>query len=249
MRILLSPAKKMNVVDDSLEAAGLPVFLEETGRLLDWMRGLTFEEIRGLWGCNEKLAKMNFERLVHMDLRRNLTPALLAFEGIAYQYMAPTVFERGQYAYVQEHLRILSGFYGILKPMDGVVPYRLEMQAKGAPDGAGNLYEFWGRKLYSEVMDGERLLINLASKEYFKVVEKYLTPEDTCITCVFGELEGEKVVQKGVYAKMARGSMVRFLAENGIQRAEEMKGFSSLGYGFSEALSSEREYVFLKRQG
>lgn len=123
------------------------------------------------------------------------------YDGIQYTYMAPIVFEDGHYDYVQEHLRILSGFYGVVKPMDGVVPYRLEMQAKAAVDGCKNLYDFWGDDLYREVVDDSHILIGLASKEYSKCIEKYLQPEDRYITCVFGEPEGEKIVQKGVYCK------------------------------------------------
>ena len=109
-----------------------------------------------------------------MDLQSSLTPALLAYDGIQYTYMAPAVFEDGQFDYVQEHLRILSGFYGVVKPMDGVVPYRLEMQAKAVVDEYKNLYDFWGDDLYREVMDESRILVNLASKEYSKCIEKYL---------------------------------------------------------------------------
>jgi cytoplasmic iron level regulating protein YaaA (DUF328/UPF0246 family) len=114
--------------------------------------------------------------------------------------------------YVQEHLRILSGFYGVMRPMDGVVPYRLEMQAKVAVCGHKNLYDFWGDSLYREVIGDSRIVINLASEEYSKCIERYLQLDDRYITCIFGELEGDKVVQKGVYAKMARGEMVRFMA-------------------------------------
>lgn len=113
-----------------------------------------------------------------MDLRKNLTPALLSYDGIQYTYMAPVVFEDGQYDYVQEHLRILSGFYGVLKPMDCVVPYRLKMQAKAAVAGYKNLYDFWGYSLYQEVADDSRVIVNLASKEYSKCIEKYLQPGD-----------------------------------------------------------------------
>ena len=95
-----------------------------------WMNTLSFEESRKLWDCNEKIAELNVQRLAKMELRRGLTPAILSYEGIQYQYMAPAVFEESQYEYIQKHLRILSGFYGILKPMDGVTPYRLEMQSK-----------------------------------------------------------------------------------------------------------------------
>ena len=246
MRIIISPAKKMNVREDILNYRNLPVFLEETDRIMDWMKSLSLEEAKTLWGCNEKLAKQNFERFAKMELRRRLTPAIRSYEGIQYQYMAPAVFENQMLAYVQEHLRILSGFYGVLKPLDGVTPYRLEMQAKAKVDGAGDLYDFWGDRLYREVLDDSHIIINLASKEYSKCVEKYLLPKDRFITCIFGELSNGKVVQKGTYAKMARGEMVRFMAENNISEPEEMKQFNRLGYRFLDYLSTDMEYVFIK---
>lgn len=246
MRIIISPAKKMNVREDILNYRNLPVFLEETDRIMDWMKSLSLEEAKTLWGCNEKLAKQNFERFAKMELRRRLTPAILSYEGIQYQYMAPAVFENQMLAYVQEHLRILSGFYGVLKPLDGVTPYRLEMQAKAKVDGTGDLYDFWGDRLYREVLDDSHIIINLASKEYSKCVEKYLLPENRFITCIFGELSNGKVVQKGTYAKMARGEMVRFMAENNISEPEDMKQFSRLGYHFADHLSTDMEYVFIK---
>ena len=193
MRIIISPAKKMNVREDILNYRNLPVFLEETDRIMDWMKSLSLEEAKTLWGCNEKLAKQNFERFAKMELRRRLTPAILSYEGIQYQYMAPAVFENQMLAYVQEHLRILSGFYGVLKPLDGVTPYRLEMQAKAKVDGAGDLYDFWRDRLYREVLDDSHIIINLASKEYSKCVEKYLLPKDRFITCIFGELSNDSV--------------------------------------------------------
>ena len=130
MKIILSPAKKMNVVSDLLAPQGMPAFLDQTEEILAWLRTKSYGELKKLWGCNDKIAEQNMDRLRHMDLHRNLTPAILSYEGIAYQYMAPSVFEDRQLEYVQEHLRILSAFYGVLKPADGVTPYRLEMQAK-----------------------------------------------------------------------------------------------------------------------
>lgn len=246
MRIILSPAKKMNVENDTLTYVDLPVFMKDTENILDWMQKLSYEEAKKLWGCNDQIAELNFQRFAQMDLYSQLTPAILSYEGIAYQYMAPAIFEDGQFDYVQEHLRILSGFYGVLKPMDGVTPYRLEMQAKARISGTRNLYDYWGNRLYQEVLDQSRIIVNLASKEYSKCVEKYLKPEDTYITCIFGEMEKEKIVQKGVYAKMARGEMVRYMAEHQVEEPEEMKRFDRLGYQFSEELSTEKEYVWLK---
>ena len=155
MKIILSPAKKMNVDSDTLSYKGLPVYLEQTEEIAAWLKEKNFEELKQLWKCNEKIAGQNMERLKNMDLYRNLTPAVLSYEGIAYQYMAPAVFEDRQLSYVQEHLRILSAFYGVLKPMDGVTPYRLEMQAKASIGSAKDLYELWGRLLKSAMISPE----------------------------------------------------------------------------------------------
>lgn len=162
--------------------------------------------------------------------------------------MAPAVFEDGQYDYVQDHLRILSGFYGVVKPMDGVVPYRLEMQAKAAVSNCKNLYDFWGGSLYWEVIDDSRIIINLASKEYSGCIEKYLQPDDRYITCIFGELEGNKVVQKGIYAKMARGAMVRFMAGIHAETPEQIRDFNWSGYHYDSDRSSGSEYVFIRTE-
>ncbi len=230
MRIIISPAKQMRVDTDLFVCSALPVFMEKTEILMQWIQSLSYAEQKKLWVCNDKIARQNAERFAHMDLRKNLTPALLSYDGIQYTYMAPAVFEDGQYDYVQENLRILSGFYGVVKPMDGVVPYRLEMQAKANVAGYKNLYDFWGDSLYREVLDGSRTIINLASKEYSKCIEKYLKPDDRYITCVFGEPEGDKVVQKGVYAKMARGEMVRFMAGIHAGTPDQIKEFNWSGY-------------------
>lgn len=246
MKIIISPAKKMNVDTDTFACTALPVFLEKTEILMDWVKTLSFEEAKKLWACNDKIAELNFRRFCEMDLKRNLTPALISYEGIQYQYMAPSVFTETEWEYVQEHLRILSGFYGVLKPLDGVTPYRLEMQAKAGVHDTKNLYDFWDDSLYQEAAKGDRRIINLASKEYSKCIEKYLMPEDTYITCVFGELKNGRVVQKGTQAKMARGEMVRYMAETSLEEPEKMKNFNRLGYHFCEELSTQREYIFLK---
>ena len=238
MKIIISPAKKMNEETDILAYEGQPVFMDNTEEIMLWMQALSYEEAKKLWGCNDSIARQNFERFQQMDLYKRLTPAILSYEGIAYQYMAPSVFANGEFSYVQEHLRILSAFYGVVKPMDGVTPYRLEMQAKAKIAGTKDLYDYWGDRIYREVLDDSHVIVNLASKEYAKCVEKYLTDKDRYITCVFGEISGGKIVQKGVYAKMARGEMVRYMAEHNVEQPEEMKGFDRLGYIFREDLSN-----------
>ena len=247
MKIILSPAKKMITDIDTIEPVALPEFIDKTTEILNWLKDKSKEELKAIWKCNDKILEQNFHRLENMDLYQMLTPAVLSYEGIAFQYMAPSVFEIQQFEYLQNHLRILSAFYGILKPMDGVTPYRLEMQAKVAIGDAKNLYEYWGDLLYCSLIDESRIIINLASKEYSKCIEKYLTPQDRYITVTFCELSGDKMITKGTYAKMARGEMVRYMAENNIENPVQIQKFERLGYSFRADLSSDSEYVFERK--
>ena len=244
MKIILSHAKKMITDTDSIEPIGLPEFIDKTTEILSWLRDKSKEELKAVWKCNDKILEQSFYRLENMNLYQMLTPAVLSYEGITFQYMAPSVFEDRHFAYVQNHLRILSAFYGVLKPMDGVTSYRLEMQSRVGIGDAKNLYEYWGNLLYRSVIDDSRVIINLASKEYSKCIEKYLTPQDRYITITFCELSGNKLVTKGTYAKMVRGEMVRFMAENNIENPVEIQKFDRIGYSFRSDLSSDSEYVF-----
>ncbi len=245
MRIILSPAKKMRF-DDGLLWKDLPVFLDRTQQLVEAMQRMEPAELKQLWQCNDQIAALNVERLANMELRRNLTPAILAYEGIAYQRMAPGVFTSQELSYVQKNLRILSGFYGILRPFDGVTPNRLEMQAKLAVDGAKDLYAFWGDSLVRELIKETDCIINLASKEYSTAVSKYLPNSVRFITCTFGELKNGKVIEKATMCKMARGEMVRFMAQNQITDPEEIKSFSILDFCYSPEHSNAEKFVFLR---
>lgn len=245
MKIILSPAKKMKK-DDDLGFYDLPIFLDKTKGILKCLKSLSKNELKGIWKCNDKIADENIDRLEKMNLEGDLTPAILAYDGIAYKYMAPSVFEDNQFSYVQDHLRILSAFYGVLKPMDGVIPYRLEMQAKLRVGDYKDLYTYWGDNLYKSIVDESHVIINLASKEYSKCIEKYLNERDRYITITFCELLNGKLVTKGTYAKMARGEMVRYMAENNISDVEKIKSFDRLDYVYRSELSSDDEYVFEK---
>lgn len=247
MKIILSPAKKMKKKTDLLNAIGIPVFINDTKEILSLLKTKDRDELQRIWKCNDKLTDENIERIANMDLNSGLTPAILSYEGIAYQYMSPAVFDEEQLAYIQEHLRILSAFYGVVKPMDGVVPYRLEMQAKITIEEKKDLYEFWGSRIYNEVRDESGIFINLASKEYYKCIDKYLMPTDRFITCDFVEDVNGKLITKGTYAKMARGEMVRYMAERKVEEVENLKEFNGLGYVFREDLSSDNKFVFERK--
>ena len=247
MRIIISPAKKMNVDTDSLPVRDLPAFLEQTEELCRELQSKSPEALQKLWKCNDQIAALNVERLRQMDLRRNLTPAVLAYEGIQYQYMAPNVFTNREYDYIQEHLRILSGFYGVLRPFDGVTPYRLEMQAKLKIREAKDLYSYWGNKLAEHIFGETDCIINLASREYSICVSKYLRPAVRFVTCVFGEEKDGKIIEKGTMCKMARGEMVRYMAEHQLTQPKELQSFDRLDYAFDSDRSDEHTYVFVKR--
>ena len=249
MRIIIAPAKKMNTDLDSLPPKALPQFLKQTERLMSALQAMSPKELQTLWKCNDAIAGLNVERLRDMDLRRRLTPAVLSYEGIQYRYMAPSVFEIDQFAYRQEPLRILSGFYGLLRPFDGVTPYRLEMQAHLSVDGHKDLYDFWGTKLADQLASETDFVLNLASKEYSRAVEPHLPPAVRFLTCTFGELKGGRVVEKGTICKMARGQMVRWLAENNATDPEDLKDFADLDYRFSSTRSTENCYVFIRTSG
>ena len=223
MRIIIAPAKRMVVDTDSFAMDSLPQFLEQTERLKAALQSMSPQDLQALWKCNDAIAKLNIERLAQMDLRRNLTPAIFSYEGIQYRYMAPGVMETAHLDYLREHLRILSGFYGLLRPFDSVTPYRLEMQAKLEVDSCRDLYQFWGDRLAHQLASETDVVLNLASKEYSKAVETHLPKTMQFITCVFGESKDGKVIEKGTKCKMARGQMVRWLAENQIKSPEDLQ--------------------------
>lgn len=248
MKIIISPAKKMNGNTDSFECHSLPYFLSQSEQLLAQLRSMSYEELKSLWKCSDSIARQNVERIERMDLRRNLTPAILAYEGIQYQHMAPGVFSAQALAYIQDHLRILSGFYGILRPFDGVTPYRLEMQAKLAVGEKEDLYAFWGDLIAKALFSDTDLVVDLASKEYRQCISPYVPAEGRLLTCVFGEWTGNKIIEKGTMCKMARGEMVRFMAEAQIEDKEGLQSFHALGFHFSLEHSEENIYVFLKER-
>ena len=245
MRIIISPAKKMNIDRDSFAVEATPQFLADTERLMAALGAMSDGELQTLWKCYDAIAQQNVARLRDMDLRRGLTPAILSYEGIQYRYMAPRVMEAGQLDYLRERLRILSGFYGLLRPFDGVTPYRLEMQARLSVDGAKDLYAFWGCRLAENLAGETDWVLNLASKEYSRAVEPHLPPGVRFLTCTFGEWRDGKVVEKGTLCKMARGQMVRWLAENRIEQAEDIRAFSDLEYRFAPDLSDMDHFTFI----
>lgn len=245
MKIIISPAKRMRTQTDLLEETDKPVYLKEAAWLHKLLSGYTKPELKNLLHANDAITELNYSRYQNMDLNSSLTPALLAYVGLQYQSMAPDVFTYGQWAYAKENIKILSGFYGILSACDGIVPYRLEMQAKLSAGGFPDLYGFWGDKIYRELVKEDCVILNLASKEYSKAVEPYIEQGVRFISCVFGTESEGKLRIKATQAKIARGEMVGWLAENQIHDPEMLKEFSVRGYRYRHDLSLPDRFVFV----
>lgn len=257
MRFIISPAKKMNVADDMFAWRDLPRLLPQTEQILDKLRTLSYEELKAVWKCSDKLAVLNYERVRNMSLLRGLSPAVFSYEGIQYQHLAPQVMTADQLEYLQEHLRILSGFYGVLRPFDGVTPYRLEMQANLPVAGAKDLYDFWGSQLFDTLREEAPVIVNLASVEYAKAIEGHVKRaalsgdrDVSMVTCLFGTLKDGKLIQRSTEAKAARGSFVRWCAENQVESPGEFVKFDVMGYRYNGMLSTKycvsEKLVFVK---
>ncbi len=245
MRVIISPAKKMNNSSD-MEYMSLPIFQKEAADIFETLKKKSYDELKALWKCSDRLTRENMEHLARTEVVKNRMPALLAYEGIQYQYMKPSIFTNEEWAYVQEHVRIISGIYGVLKPLDGIVPYRLEMQAKLALGETQDLYGFWGTRLHDSIYSETDVVIDLASDEYSRCIRQGKTEEQRYVQCVFAVQEDDKLKVKGTWAKMARGEMVRYMAVHGVQSLEELKDFSGLGYVYNEQASDFEHLVFIK---
>ena len=246
MKIIISPAKKMRR-EEYVAPLHRPMFLKEAGELLSFLRSLSDSEMAKVWKVKGALLSSSLSSLSMLSLEDIGSPAIFSYDGIQYTYMSPSSFTDSMLEYAEKNLRIISGLYGLLKPLDGVGTYRLEMESPISIPGYGDLYSYWGGKIASSLMEDDRLLVNLASAEYSKAVLPYLPSTVTVVTPVFLDWEKGRYVSKGVYAKMERGEMVRFLAETGAESVEDIKKFSSRGYEFSRFLSDSNTLCFVRK--
>ena len=248
MKIVISPAKTINETSVlSTERYSTDIFPKEIAEVHAALKPLSPQKLSDLMGISSKLAELNWQRNQTFAMPftpENARPALFAYDGDVYEGLDAYSLSETQIDKLQGSLRILSGLYGVLKPLDLIAPYRLEMGIKLPV----NLYAFWKEKitqaLNNELQKGE-LFINLASEEYFKAIDttKLKVP---VITPVFKDYKGDTLKIISFYAKKTRGRMVRFLAENEIHSVEDLKGFNADGYAFAEQFSKGNELVFIR---
>lgn len=266
LQVIISPAKQMRAAQDAFEVLGIPPFVRETARLhralLDIERNEGSGGLQALWNVSDRLLTTCLDTLHEFmpvlsdagladpDIARRISPAVMSYHGIQYQSMAPEVMDAAQLDWLQNHLWILSGLYGCVRPLHAVEPYRLEMGAKLVVDGARDLYAFWGDKLAGAIApaDSNATIVNLASAEYAKAVLPRLTTDVAVVTCLFGEgFRNGKPIQRSTASKKARGSMVRWMAENKLEDASELTAFD-VGYRHFPELSNKNTLVFLNEQ-
>ncbi len=256
MLLVISPAKNLDYdTPANTTEFTQPDFLQESQQLIDELRHLAPQDISKLMSISDKLGVLNYDRFQAWAPpfdSDNAKQAVLAFNGDVYSGLNATSFQSDDFAFAQQHLRILSGLYGLLRPLDLMQPYRLEMGTKFANQQGRNLYEFWGEKI-TEALNGQlqalesRVLVNLASNEYFKSVKPKALQADI-ITPVFKDWKGDKYKIISFYAKKARGLMCEFAIKHRVQDVEALKAFDSEGYAFNEAMSSAKEWVFTRNQ-
>ncbi|WP_299103884.1 peroxide stress protein YaaA [uncultured Tenacibaculum sp.] len=252
MKIIISPAKSLDFESKvSTELYTQPQFLEESSKLNKKLKTLSRKKLSELMKISPDLAALNYER--NQVWNPDFTPdnakqAVFAFTGEVYRGLDVNSLEEDKLPVLQEKLRILSGLYGLLKPLDLMQPYRLEMGTKLKVGRKENLYKFWGDSVaeaLNEEMEGNELFVNLASAEYFKVIPKKVL-KVPMITPVFKDFKNGQYKTIMTFAKKARGLMVRYIVDNDITTLEGLKGFDTDGYGFSEEMSTETELVFTR---
>lgn len=252
MIAVISPAKSIKF-DEEIQAKNLtvPSFRKESEALIAELRKIKVKDVSKLMDISDELGQLNFERYKtwkQPDLKNGAKPVSLVFKGDVYRGMNAADFSSADFDFAQKHLRILSGLHGLLRPLDVIFPYRLEMGTGLKTKAGKNLYEFWGDKItekLNEDLGKDDVLINLASNEYFKVVHpKKLKAK--IIACEFKDFKNGKYISIMTFAKLARGYMARYIVKNKIEKPEKLKGFDSNDYSFNAKMSDEVNWVFTR---
>ena len=249
MKIFISPAKKINeekILYDNSKTSKF-YFQKEVNYLINELKEYSVSEIKKLMNLSDNLSHLNFDRFQNWNLKSDkVCPSIYMFQGDVYKGLKATSFNNDQLDFAQQNLRIISGLYGLLKPLDLIYPYRLEMGTKMITNKAKNLYEFWGNKLRDFLTDeisNDEIIINLASNEYSKSLN-LKTISNKVITPVFKDFKNGRLKVISFFAKRARGEMANFIISNKITNSNDLKLFNYEGYKYSE--SSNHEKVFTR---
>jgi uncharacterized protein len=254
MLLVLSPSKTLDYVSPLPKLTPTqPALLKDAQQLIGQLRGYTPAQLSKLMDISDKLAQLNVQRYQDFSVpftAKNARPALLAFKGDVYEGMDTLNYGEKELAFAQAHLRILSGLYGVLRPLDLMQPYRLEMGTALKGTHGKDLYSFWGKRITAQLNEAmathrTKLLVNLASEEYFKAV-KPAALEGKLLTLSFKERKGNALKVVGLFAKRARGMMADYIIQERIDTPKPLQGFNREGYRYDEELSSDAQWVFVR---
>ena len=249
MLAIISPSKTQNFEPTEIQNFTQTRQIDDSQILVDILKDKTQTQISELMSISEKLSKLNYERFQNFKTpltQNNAKQALLAFKGDVYNGIDAPSLSKQDLEFAQSHVRMLSGLYGVIRPLDLIAPYRLEMGTKLANLRGKNLYEFWGDRI-SQVLnqDESDVIINLASNEYFKGVDKKAL-KAKIINIAFKENKNGAYKVIGIYAKRARGLMVRYMIEKRLKNPDQLKVFDTEGYRFRQSLSDDKTWVFTR---
>lgn len=254
MLIVISPSKTLDYKPQQLISEYTqPEYLKESSKLISELRKLTPEDIAELMSVSPAISRLNYERYFHWSppfTPQNAKQAILAFKGEVYNGLQAQTFSKSDFDYSQQHLRILSGLYGVIRPLDLIQPYRLEMGTKLTIKSSTGLYKFWNNKITNNINQqlasiNSKILVNLASAEYFKSIHPKRI-NATIITPEFREERNGKYTMIVMYAKKARGMMTRYIIQNKLNNAEDIKLFNLEEYQFNPRLTKENTWVFTR---
>lgn len=247
---IISPAKNMrNLKIDNIKPkmyGESRFFTKETKEIINELKKLTPWDIQSIMKVNEKIAFQSYAYFQDFNFDEEGVCGLLAYDGLVFKNIKAEEFTSEDFDFANNHVRILDAFYGIVNPLDGVLPYRLEMQYKININDK-NLYKFWEDKLYKKLYSEDKVIINLASEEYAKAVRGFLDKDDIFIDIDFKIHKDGKLKTMATYAKMARGQMIKYIIENKIDNPEDLKDFTFNGYKFDHNLSTNKKYVFIRQ--
>lgn len=251
MLVFISPAKTMKINKIESVECETPLFKAYNRKVLKVLQDLSVADIQSIMKVNEKIASKTYENHNKIQFDATGSPALYTYDGMQYKAMATELFTNEDMIYANEHIRILSGLYGILKPNTSIYPYRLEMQLKLPVEKARNLYEFWGEPIKEYLQNAEnkhQVYVNLASLEYSKVIANFMNHEEIdFVTCTFKVKKGDKIKVESTASKRARGLMVQYIVKNQIEETEELRKFNLDGFDYCDETSTGQEYIFIKQ--
>lgn len=246
MITILSPAKNMNIKKFNNNCFTPPIFKNKTTEILNELKKLEAFQIESLMKVNKDIAFKTFCNFVDFDIDKKIGNAILCYDGLVFKNINAIDFNASDVSFSENHLRILSALYGILTPLTNISPYRLEMSCKLKILGYSNLYKFWGNSIYKELFKTKDIVINLASKEYTKVITPFLLDKDKFITISFFKVINGQHRIVATSAKMARGQMAKFIIKNKVNNIENLKEFTFDNYTYNDFLSNKENLIFLQ---